>query len=155
MCETRFKIEFIIDTMYKGKQITLKANRKGMTLIPPIGMHITFGKHSVEIIEISAPYVFNVVTCKCKLYKPLTEKLFNELKSHGITVENTKTPPVDSSGNMMVKCHRCKGTGTSLFTHEAVQTWDMKPCPDCAGVGFVPPDPCEKKNFKNGVFIGE
>jgi hypothetical protein len=156
MCETTFKLTFTLDVMYEGKPISLELNRRKMNVIPPVGMHILFGIHSIEVIGLSAPFVFNQVICKCKMYKPFTEKIFNEFKGHGWVVTQIR-PKLDNSNNM-VTCPKCKGTGKALFTHEDVQTWKMKSCPKCNGTGYVYSDDpfgeAEQK-FKNGVFIGE
>lgn len=140
--------------MHEGKSISLELNRRKMTVIPPVGMHLLFGIHSVDITDISAPFVFNQVICRCKMYKPFTEKTLTDLKSHGWTVVQERAKP-DTSANM-VKCAKCKGTGEVLFTHEEVQTWKMKPCPKCNGTGFVySEDPYGRHKFKNGVYIGD
>lgn len=154
MCEKTFKLTFTLDVEYEGKPISLEMNRKGMTVIPPVGMHILFGIHSVEVTELSAPFVFNQILCRCNMIKPFTEKVFNDFKGHGWTVTKTRDRP-DNSNNM-VKCPKCKGTGETMFTHEGVQTWKMKPCPKCNGTGFqYVEDPFGKQNFKHGVYIGE
>jgi hypothetical protein len=88
MCNPqKFGVHFKLNVACVDKEhnivIPLIARKKGFGIIPPVGMHIFFNKFDVEITGISAPYSFDVVTCRCQIYKPLVYEQVIELLKLG------------------------------------------------------------------------
>lgn len=83
MCEQKFGIVFKIDIACideeRNEVVSLVIKRKGLSVIPPIGMHLIFGKYDFEVTGISTPLSFDVITCRCQIFKPLTMEQVKEL----------------------------------------------------------------------------
>jgi hypothetical protein len=83
MCEQKFGIVFKINIACideeHNEEVSLVIKRKGLSVIPQIGMHLIFGKYDFEITGISTPLSFDVITCRCQIFKPLTREQVNEL----------------------------------------------------------------------------
>lgn len=77
----KLTVECVDDTHYD--YISLIARRKGLGVIPPIGMHVIFGNYDVEVTGVSASWSFDVITCRCQIYKPLTYEQVLELIKMG------------------------------------------------------------------------
>ena len=87
MCQQKFLLLFKVDIACvdneHNEDISLYIRRRGMEVIPPVGMHILFGEYDFEITGVSAPFSFDVITCKCQLYKPLIFEQVLELMKFG------------------------------------------------------------------------
>lgn len=81
MCQQKFGVvlKTTISCIDSGKDISLSIKRKGLPVIIPIGTHIIFGEYNFEVIRISAPLSFDVITYECDIYETLTDEQITEL----------------------------------------------------------------------------